>query len=108
MIESESDPIKALAVSSNERLGAAFVQHRLCEEDDIKKGMEELTKASHKLAEEVYKQQAAKQQQGAGAAGPQPGAQAGPQQQGPQAETKTEAKEDVVDAEYKVDGEEKK
>ena len=43
--------------------------------DRIKKGTDELTKASHKLAEEVYKQQAGKQQQGG--AGPEPG---GPQE----------------------------
>ena len=40
--------------------------------DRIKKGMDELTKASHKLAEEVYKQAAGKQG-GRAAAGPRPG-----------------------------------
>ena len=38
--------------------------------DRIKKGMEELTKASHKLAEEVYKQASGKQQGGGPQAGP--------------------------------------
>ncbi|MCX5708127.1 MAG: molecular chaperone DnaK [Candidatus Omnitrophica bacterium] len=71
--------------------------------DKIKKGMEELSKASHKLAEEVYKQASAKQQQAgeAGAAG-QAGAQsAGPKQ--PQEEPKSEAKpkDDIIDADFK-------
>src|SRR5512138_2065958 len=43
--------------------------------DRIKKGMDELTQASHKLAEEIYKQQ------GAGK-GQQPGQDGGPQAQG--------------------------
>ena len=75
--------------------------------DDIKKAMEELTKASHKLAEEIYKQQAAKQQAQAG-----PQAQPGPQQQGPQPDAggngaKDGKKDDVIDAEYKVDDDKK-
>jgi len=67
----------------------------------IKKAIEELTQAAHKLAEEVYKAQAAAQQQKAGAAG---GAQQQAQQQqeaSQQADDKK--KEDVVDAEYKVE-----
>lgn len=83
--------------------------------DDTKKAMEELTKASHKLAEEIYKQQAAKQQAGAGAqAGPgQPaggGAGAAPQPDagGNGGDAKENKKDNVVDAEYKVEGEEKK
>ncbi|MDD5465201.1 MAG: molecular chaperone DnaK [Candidatus Omnitrophica bacterium] len=64
--------------------------------DRIKKGMEELTKVSHKLAEEIYKQAAAKQQQS------QQG-QAGPGQQdtteGPEKGAKKD--EDIIDAEYK-------
>ena len=43
--------------------------------DRIKKGTEDLTKVSHRLAEEVYKQSAGRQQGGAGA---QPGKGAGP------------------------------
>ncbi|MDO8489339.1 MAG: molecular chaperone DnaK [Candidatus Omnitrophota bacterium] len=63
--------------------------------DRIKKGMEELTKVSHKLAEEIYKQAAAKQQQSQQE-------QAGPggasQQEAPQEPKKDE---DIIDAEYK-------
>jgi molecular chaperone DnaK len=62
--------------------------------DRIKKGTEELTKASHKLAEEIYKQAAAKQKQGE-PQGPGPGAK---QEEGPVEEGK---KEDIIDAEYK-------
>lgn len=61
----------------------------------IKKAMEELTKASHKLAEEVYKETARKQQ-----AQPPP----------PKEEKKKEGKgkkEDIVDADYKVEDEDK-
>jgi len=62
----------------------------------IKKGMEELTKVSHKLAEEIYKQAAAKQksQEGQAAHGSQPDA-AG------QAEPEAKKDEDIIDAEYK-------
>ncbi len=66
--------------------------------DRIKKGMEELTKVSHKLAEEIYKQAAAKQQQSQqGQAGP------GPEQQDTaQGHDKGAKKdEDIIDAEYK-------
>lgn len=71
--------------------------------EKIKKSTEELSQASHKLAEEVYKAQAAQQQaqQGPGAQGP--GAQA---QQG-EAQAEEKKKEDVVDAEYKVEEESK-
>jgi len=74
--------------------------------DQIKKTMDELQKASHKLAEEVYKdaqkkQQAQSQAQGQaqaqgqqGQAGPNPGA----GQQGQRGKS-----EDVVDADYKVE-----
>jgi len=60
----------------------------------IKKGMDDLTKASHKLAEEIYKQAQAKQQQGP---------QAGPGQQEHPEEPKEEKgkKDDVIDAEFK-------
>jgi molecular chaperone DnaK len=70
--------------------------------DRIKKGMEDLTKASHKLAEEIYKQSAAKQQQGQ-----QAGAQPGPQQE--EAQPREEKKsDDVIDAEFKDEDEGKK
>lgn len=67
----------------------------------IKKGAEELTKASHKLAEEIYKQAAAKQKQGE-PQGPGPGAK---QEEGPAEEGK---KEDIIDAEYKEEDDKKK
>jgi len=70
--------------------------------DKIKKGMEELSKASHKLAEEVYKQASAKQQQAGTAGAGQAGAQsAGPEQA--QEEPKSEAKptDDIIDADFK-------
>lgn len=72
--------------------------------DRIKRGSEELTKASHKLAEEIYKQAAAKQKQG--------------QSQKPQDEPRGEkpsegssasgAKdEDIIDAEFKEEDDKK-
>jgi molecular chaperone DnaK len=68
----------------------------------VKKGMEDLTKASHKLAEEIYKQTAAKQQQQQGQA-------AGGQSQGTTEEPKQEKKkeEDIIDAEYKEEDDKK-
>jgi molecular chaperone DnaK len=69
----------------------------------IKKGMEELTKASHKLAEEIYKQAAQKQQQQPGQQGPKT---RGPEQpEEPRQETK--GKEDVIDAEFKEEDDKK-
>lgn len=64
--------------------------------DAIKKKMEELTQASYKLAEEIYK---AASQKKAGA---------GPKEEAPE-EPKEEKgkKEDIIDAEYKVDDEDK-
>jgi molecular chaperone DnaK len=71
--------------------------------DRIKRGMDDLTKASHKLAEEVYKQAAAKQKQQANE-GP------GPQEKAEEPEPEKSAKggsaggakkEDIIDAEYK-------
>ncbi|MCX5657448.1 MAG: molecular chaperone DnaK [Candidatus Omnitrophica bacterium] len=75
--------------------------------DRIKKGMDELTKASHKLAEEVYKQASAKQQKTEGKG-------EGPGEEGPKQDSAEGGsapggkKEDIIDAEYKVDDEEKK
>ena len=57
----------------------------------MKKGMEELTKVTHKLAEEIYKQAAAKQQKST------EGQQEAAGEPGP--EVKKE--EDIIDAEYK-------
>ena len=78
---------------------------------NIKKGVEELTKASHKLAEEVYKKTAQGQKQGPG---PQAGPQAGPQ--GPQGEEPQPQREgagakkdeDIIDAEYTAEDDDKK
>jgi len=64
----------------------------------IKKGMEDLTKASHKLAEEIYKQAATKQQQ-------QQQSQQGTGDRGQGTEEKPQAEkpkqDDVIDAEFK-------
>jgi len=66
--------------------------------EKIKKGMEELSKAAHKLAEEVYKEAQAKAKQqaspGAGPQGPQPAA-------GESKESKEAPGDDVIDAEFK-------
>ena len=61
----------------------------------IKKGMDELTKASHKLAEEVYKQTTAKQQQAKEGQGK------NTEERGTEEETQEKKKEDVIDAEFK-------
>jgi molecular chaperone DnaK len=75
--------------------------------DRIKKSTEDLTKASHKLAEEIYKQTAAKQQgqAGGGAAG------ASKEESAQPKEEKKSAKggkdEDIIDAEYKEEDDKK-
>jgi len=75
--------------------------------DRIKKSMEDLTKASHKLAEEIYKQAATKQQgQASGNAG------AASKEESEQAkEEEKSAKgandEDIIDAEYKEEDDKK-
>jgi len=67
--------------------------------DRIKKGMDDLTKASHKLAEEIYKQAAsAKQKQGSQNQQAEPQQQDQETNQGPDQDGK---KEDIIDAEYK-------
>lgn len=77
--------------------------------DRIKKGMDELTRAAHKLAEEIYKQAASKQQS---QADPNANAGAGPNQDtGAQSEEPKENKgkeEDIIDAEYKEEDGDKK
>jgi len=78
--------------------------------EKIKKAMEELTKASHKLAEEVYKTARQTQQQQAGQQGTQQ--QAGEQGKKPepgdqQQEEKGKEDDNIVDAEFKVEDEEK-
>lgn len=67
----------------------------------IRKKMDELIKASHKLAEEVYKQTAQRQKQAQGA---------GPTGSGQKTENgaKDKKNEDVVDADYKVEDDDKK
>lgn len=62
----------------------------------IKRASEDLTKAAHKLAEEIYKQAAQKQQQQQGQAA---GGGAGDTNEGPAAPKKKD--EDIIDAEYK-------
>jgi molecular chaperone DnaK len=73
----------------------------------VKRGMEELTKASHKLAEEVYKK-AAGAQKGGGRTGTSDARE-------PRGEPETEKEgagsrkdEDIIDAEYKVEDDEKR
>lgn len=66
----------------------------------IKKGMEDLTKASHKLAEAVYKQAGAKQKE------QQEGASPTQNPEEPKEEKKKE--EDIIDAEYKEEDKDKK
>ncbi|MCM8765231.1 MAG: Hsp70 family protein, partial [Candidatus Omnitrophica bacterium] len=62
--------------------------------EKIKKGMEELTRASHRLAEEVYKQTASGKKTETS--------------EGKKSETKEGKKEDIIDAEYEGDDEDKK
>ncbi|MFH0826999.1 MAG: molecular chaperone DnaK [Candidatus Omnitrophota bacterium] len=71
----------------------------------MKSGMEDLTKASHKLAEEIYKQAAAKQQQQQGPKEAGPKEQAGPSDA---KEEKTGKDEEIIDAEYKEEEDDKK
>lgn len=59
----------------------------------IKKGMDELTRAAHKLAEEIYKQAAAKQQKDQKTEEPKN-----------QKTEEQKKKEDVIDAEFKEEG----
>jgi len=67
--------------------------------EQMKKTSESLQQAAHKLAEVMYQQAAKEQQAGAGGQ-----AQAGPKQE----KKKSEKEEDVIDADYKVEGEDKK
>jgi len=84
--------------------------------DRVKKGMEELSKVSHKLAEEIYKKTQQDKGQGAGAGGAgagQEGPGYGPQ--GPQQGEETQEEsagpkkdEDIIDAEYTAEDDDKK
>ncbi|MDD2927448.1 MAG: molecular chaperone DnaK [Candidatus Omnitrophica bacterium] len=69
----------------------------------IKKGMEDLSRASHKLAEEIYKQAASKEQ-------PQqsPGSGADASQEQASEEPKEGKKEDIIDADFKEEDGDKK
>ncbi len=79
--------------------------------EEMKKGMEELQQASHKIAETMYKE-ATKQQQAAQQAAQEAAQQAagGPSQAGEAPKEKTEPKkdeQDIVDADFEVVDEEK-
>ena len=69
----------------------------------IKKGMEDLSKASHKLAEEIYKQAAAQQQAQQKAQAQSPGGEK-KEENAKSGETK---KDDVIDAEFKEEDDKK-
>ncbi|HVO39762.1 MAG TPA: Hsp70 family protein, partial [Spirochaetia bacterium] len=71
--------------------------------DRIKKGMEELTRASHKLAEEVYKQSAGKQGGGQSGPGPQPENGGGASASGDGGKKN----DDVIDAEFREEKKDK-
>ena len=76
--------------------------------DRIKKSMEDLTKASHKLAEEIYKQAAAKQQQqGQGQAQGQRTETQGEKAAEEETKEKKKKDEDIIDAEYKEEDDKK-
>ncbi|MBI4982466.1 MAG: molecular chaperone DnaK [Candidatus Omnitrophica bacterium] len=95
---------RAAIESSANELKAAIKDKNL---ERVKKGMEDLTKASHKLAEEVYKQ-AAQKQKAQGATGGQ--GQQGPSGQAAAEEPKQENKkndEEVIDAEFKEEDDKK-
>jgi molecular chaperone DnaK len=72
--------------------------------DRIKKGMEDLSRAAHKLAEEIYKQASSKQQQSQQAQGGSADASQGQASEEPQ-EGK---KEDIIDADFKEEDGDKK
>jgi molecular chaperone DnaK len=80
------------------------------EAQQLQDSIDKLTKASHKLAEEVYKSKASQQQQQAQAGGPQAGAQAGgaqagagTQQQGKASQGSGKDDDEVIDADYQED-----
>jgi molecular chaperone DnaK len=74
--------------------------------DRIRAGMEELTRASHKLAEEVYKQAQSKGGAGGGPTGS--GGQAGPEQEPAGGDGgRKRSDDDVIDAEFREEKEKK-
>ncbi|MDD5561457.1 MAG: molecular chaperone DnaK [Candidatus Omnitrophica bacterium] len=70
----------------------------------VKKGMDDLTKVSHKLAEEIYKQAAAKQQAGAKQSSDSATQEKPQDQQGGASQA---GSEDIIDAEYKEEDDKK-
>jgi molecular chaperone DnaK len=72
--------------------------------DRTKRAMEDLTKASHKLAEEIYKQAAQKQQQGQAQSQK---TEAKEQAEQEPKEEKKKQEEDIIDAEYKEEDDKK-
>ena len=78
--------------------------------ETLNQAKEELIQASHKLAEEMYKQAATEQQEGAGQAGPDTGgqeAQAGSDAGQQQPEKEAPKDDGAVDADFEVVDEEK-
>jgi molecular chaperone DnaK len=72
----------------------------------VKKAMEDLTKVSHKLAEEIYKQSSKQQGQTGGAAGRQEKADE-PKEEGKKGSGSGGKDEDIIDAEYKEEDDKK-
>jgi molecular chaperone DnaK len=70
----------------------------------IKKNMEELTKASHKLAEEIYKQSAAKQQQQSAEQSAKQSGRAQPESEEPPRQEQKGKDEEIIDADFKEEG----
>lgn len=70
--------------------------------DKIKKGIEDLTKAAHKLAEEIYKTAAAAQNEGA-----KPKAEEEPSAQEADQGADEKKKEDIIDAEFREEDDKK-
>ena len=65
--------------------------------DDIRKGIDALTQASHKIAEAMYQQASKQHEKPAGEQGPPPGGESGPKPK----EDKGK-KDDIVDADFEV------
>jgi len=72
--------------------------------EQMKKTSESLQQAAHKLAEVMYQQASKQQQAGAGEQAQAGGPEAGPKQEN----KKSEKEEDVIDADYKVEDDDKK
>jgi molecular chaperone DnaK len=75
--------------------------------DSIKRGMEELTKVAHKLAEEIYKK-TANTQKGQQGPGPQDQSPQGAPEGQPAGGEEPKKNEDVIDAEYTTEDDDKK